>query len=436
MVQCFYRCILKILPILSSVRQIIFLIFACSGAILLVGAKQTSHRAPSVVYLTWMHDPTKTMTVHWHTTDKDCHSAVLYRKWGDSEWMQKEGVYGRLPKTNVLVHTVEIDTLEPGAEYQFQIAGRNGTYRFRTLPDRLNRDVRFAIGGDAYFYLSTLRRMNAEIAARDPDFVVVGGDIAYTNGRRAMYKGKGWEIKRWRTFFKEWKNLMVDSEGRMIPIVPVLGNHDIKASSLSPSMTAHFLYYELFAASEKGIPFRVLDAGNYLSLFLLDSGHTFHIEGAQTEWLQKTLSERENKPYKMAVYHIAAFPSVYPFRGAGPKKLRAQWSPLFERYHLNVAFEHHNHAYKRTFPMRANKINPDGVIYMGDGSWGVTPRKPKKLWYLEKTAQANVVCLVTLTPREATIEALDIQGEVIDSVATFPTNPNVALNEARLLGGP
>jgi len=397
-----------------------------------MGAAREKENAPSVLYLTWMHDPTTTMTIHWHTINKDPISQVVYRKKGETEWQLKGGIYALVPKTNLSIHTVELDELDPGEEYQFRLFGKKGTYRFRTLPKTLEKPVRFVVGGDAYFYFSVLRKMNAQIASKDPDFVVVGGDIAYTNGRRAVFKGKGWEIKRWRTFLREWKKQMVTSDGRMIPIVPVLGNHDVKASTLVP-MTHHFLFYELFATPEKGIPYRVLDAGDYLSLFLLDSGHTFHIEGAQTQWLRKTLSERENIPYKMAAYHIAAYPSVYPYGAQSSKKIRAEWNPLFERYHLNIAFEHHNHAYKRTHPLKGNKIDPDGVIYMGDGSWGVTPRKPKKLWYLANTAQANAVCLITLNPKMGSIEAFSINGEILDSVATFPTHSMVAWNEGRLL---
>ena len=388
--------------------------------------------APSVLYLTWMDDPATTMTIHWHTSDKDRVSQVAYRKKGESEWLFKEGISALLNRTNLLIHTVELDELEPGGEYQFRLVGKKGKYRFQTLPKQLSRPVNFVVGGDAYFYLSVLRKMNGLIASCDPDFVVVGGDIAYTNGRRAIFKGRGWEIKRWRTFLKEWKKQMVTSDGRLIPIVPVLGNHDVKQISLKP-IPHHFLFYELFALPEKGIPYRVIDAGDYLSLFLLDSGHNYHIEGQQAGWLKKTLSERENIPYKMAAYHVAAYPSVYPYTGVAPQKIRSQWNPLFERYHLNIAFEHHNHAYKRTYPLKRNQIDPDGVIYMGDGSWGVTPRKPKNQWYLANTAQANAVCLVTLNPEVSVVEALTIHGEVLDSVTTFPTRSVVVWNEGRLL---
>lgn len=384
---------------------------------------------PSVLYLTWMHDPTTTMTVQWHTTQEDEQSLISYRKQGSSSWQKEEGSYNVLTQSEIIVHTVELDHLEPDTVYEFYLSEEGKKYTFRTLAQTLARPLRFVMGGDAYFYLSKFKAMNASIAALDPDFVVVGGDIAYTVNSRAMFKGKGWELNRWRRFLKEWKDHMVTSDGRMIPIMLVVGNHDIKQSSLSGKHQL-YLFYELFALPEKGVSYRTMDVGNYLSLFLLDSGHSFHIEGQQTQWLQKALAARQKTPYKLASYHIAAYPSVYPFDGGVPKRLRYYWSPLFERYQLQIAFEHHNHAYKRTFPIKRGKSDPSGVIYMGDGSWGVSARKPKELWYLEKKAQANAVCLVTLSPEKGKVEAIDISGSIIDQASFDPSQENVVWNES------
>jgi acid phosphatase type 7 len=374
-----------------------------------------------------MHDPTTTMTVQWHSKSTETLSQVSYRKVGQENWHTQEGIYTQLTDSKTLVHTVELDDLEPGGNYQFALAEREGIYSFRTLPAVLKEPLQFIVGGDAYYHLSTFRKMNRQIAARNPAFVVVGGDIAYTNGKRAVYKSKHWEINRWGTFFKEWKSTMLTSDGRMIPMVIVIGNHDIKG--ITPNhKSKHFLFYELFALQEKGVSYRTFDVGNYLSLFLLDTGHSYHIEGQQTQWLEKSLAARENVSYKMAAYHMGAYPSAYPYSGSTPQKIRAGWTPLFDRYHLNVAFEHHNHAYKRTYPLKGGKVDPEGVIYMGDGSWGVSPRKPKGLWYMEKIAKANAVCLVTLTPSSSQIEALNLRGEIIDSVSTLPDRSQISWN--------
>ena len=167
--------------------------------------------APSVLYLTWIHDPTSTMTIQWHTSDKEVLSQVNYRKEGESAWQESQGLSSLLSKTNILVHTVELDALEADCPYEFQLSPNREIYRFKTLPKDLSHPVKFVIGGDAYFYLKSFQRMNAEIAKCSPAFVVVGGDIAYTNGFRTFFKGKDWEIRRWRKFLKRVEEAARDS---------------------------------------------------------------------------------------------------------------------------------------------------------------------------------------------------------------------------------
>ncbi len=389
--------------------------------------------SPSIVYLTWIHDPTTTMTIHWHTAE-EVTQEVSYRKVGDEIWQQSSGVYVRIPKTQVVVHTLELVDLEPGVDYEFHFSESNEMNRFRTMPESLDASVRFVVGGDAYYYLDTFKKMNREIAQLNPDFIVVGGDIAYTHGHRVFFKGKGWQLRRWQTFLRTWKEQMVTVDGRLIPILPVVGNHDVRASSMN-LFSDHLLFYELFAFADRSFSYHVLDFSSYLSLFILDTGHIYHIEGEQTAWLKENLSQRENVPYKIAAYHVGAYPSVYPYRGGVPKQIRKEWCPLFEKYHLNVAFEHHNHAYKRTYPMKEEKIDPSGVIYMGDGSWGVPTRYPKnkKRAYLAKAKKLNAVCLVTLERDGACIQAVSIDGKYIDEVNIVPSKELVSINETRLL---
>lgn len=379
---------------------------------------------PSVLYLTWQHDPTSTMMIHWHTP-QDARAQVTYRPFGQKKWEQQEGMSVHLPDTRVRVHTVELVDLIPDTEYEFRIDEQ--IYRFRTLPATLSRTVRFVVGGDAYFNLDAFRRMNAQIAALNPEFVIVGGDIAYTCGISSWFMNPRSPMQRWHVFFREWKKNLVTRDGRLIPLLPVVGNHDVRGSSLDKPQECH-LFYELFAFTRPGIAFRTIDAGDYLSLFLLDTEHSSPVGGMQANWLKTALAERENRTYKIAAYHIGAYPSCYAYDGEIPRKIRQLWSPLFERYHLSVAFEHHNHAYKRTYPIKKQRIDPDGVVYMGDGSWGVSSRKTKDMWYLSQRKSINAACLVTLSPEVAEIETISIDGDTIDSLSIQPTASRTAFN--------
>jgi hypothetical protein len=372
---------------------------------------------PDILYLSWVHDPATTMTIRWHTDESQTESALRFRLADQTSWQSAEGASHPLLSFPILVHTVELSSLQPDSEYLFQIGSDSEMYRFRTLPATLSRSIRFADGGDAYLYLSLFRKMNGQIAKTDPDFVIIGGDIAYTKRGTSFFRGKKWELKRWLTFLREWKQTMVTTDGRLIPLLPVLGNHDVKISKTG----THDFFYQLFAFPEPGASYRTLDCGNYLSLFLLDTGHHRPIAGAQTQWLSDRLSQRASVPFKMASYHVAAYPSVYPFKGKTPARIRENWVPLFEKYGVQAAFEHHNHAYKRTHPLKGGHIDPTGVLYLGDGSWGVAPRKPfspQELPFLAESRKIDAFWLITLRPHQALFEARDIDGKIIDYTAS------------------
>ena len=194
-------------------------------------------KIPSVLYLTCAQNPSDSMTVHWHSSEREKESELLFRKKGEEVWLAKSGNSLKLSTTSFIVHTVDLEGLDPDTDYEFQIKTNRKLYYFRTLPATMTRTVRFVVGGDAYVYDNVMQRMNTVVASCDPDFVVMGGDIAYTHGRRASFRGKKWEVRRWRAFLKRWREQMVTPEGRLIPIIPVLGNHDIQGIGLDPSKT-------------------------------------------------------------------------------------------------------------------------------------------------------------------------------------------------------
>ncbi|MGL5626458.1 MAG: fibronectin type III domain-containing protein [Candidatus Rhabdochlamydia sp.] len=367
-------------------------------------------KTQTTVYLSWQSDPSRSMVVHWYH-EKEDDSKIGYRKKGEDIWSYKQGTYASLQHLPMHINSVELFDLEPDTEYEFTLPNKQ-IYRFRTLAMDLTRPLCFAVGGDAYYYLDLLRKMSMQIAARKPDFVVVGGDIAYTCGIKQLFRQKDWKEKRWITFFNTWSETMKTPDGRLIPIIGVLGNHDVERVGLEKDDIMYTFLPEITS-------FKVIDINNSLSLFLLDTGHRYRVQ-AQEKWLENELEKREKRAYKMAVYHVSGYPSVYSEEGLTPRRVRKYWHPHFDRYHLQIAFENHNHAYKRTYPLKNGKQDPDGVIYMGDGSWGVITRTPKERWYLEKMAKVNAICLVQIDQEKAVIDALDIKGRVIDSVTIMP----------------
>ena len=120
--------------------------------------------------------------------------------------------------------------------------------------------------------------------------------------------------------------------------------------------------------------YATLDFGDYLSLVLLDTGHVSKIAGEQTVWLDKVLAERTERPHLIVANHVPAYPSHREYDsenkkggGAGNRK---HWSPLFEKHNVDFVLEHHEHTFKRSFPMKGGLVDKNGLVYLGDGSWG------------------------------------------------------------------
>lgn len=373
-------------------------------------------KEPVALYLTMQHCPESTMTICWLEEGSSKQARELkYKNTADNIW-NKVSISSRpLPFcSSYQFYTFEMEHLKTDSRYEFVLSNDDSSYFFSTLPKQLNRPVEFIVGGDIYHdRIDLVEEMNRIAAAFNPDFAIIGGDIAYASSKLFFMRD---DIERWVEFLKAWSKTMVKSNGDLIPLVSVIGNHDVNGKyEESPDQAP--IYYFLFPTEEKS--YRSLNFGDYLSLYLLDSGHTHPVEGAQTRWLTETLKQSSEVPYKFAIYHIPAYPSVRSFSNERSLMVRRCWSPIFEAFSITAAFEHHDHAYKRTYPIRDGKRDSKGVLYLGDGAWGVKsprrPRSPAQSWYLAKTAQTRHIFLVTVQKAGVSFQAINNQGKVFDS---------------------
>jgi len=106
-----------------------------------------------------------------------------------------------------------------------------------------------------------------------------------------------------------------------------------------------------------------------------------------------------------------------PGTGEGNRK---HWVPLFEKYRVPVVLEHHDHTFKRSKPLIGGSANSNGVLYLGDGSWGKlrTPKPVEKLPHLALTAKDYHLSLHRIQGEERFHLALDERGKVMDVCRT------------------
>src|SRR4029079_6441485 len=109
-------------------------------------------------------------------------------------------------------------------------------------------------------------------------------------------------------FLQNYSKALVDSKGRLIPLVVAIGNHEVKGGYKGNREKAAS-YLSLFDGFYKDTTYGVMDIGDYMSLVLLDSGHVASVGGEQTAWLEKTLAERQDRDHLFCVNHVPAYPS-------------------------------------------------------------------------------------------------------------------------------
>lgn len=366
----------------------------------------------SALYLSWYQDPTTTMTIQWHNERDSEENQLIWKSIDSDQWRETKSTYHSLPSSQVQVHHVDLSKLTPGTEYEFRIGSDPAVYRFRTMPKKMDRPITFVVGGDVFESRKIFRRMSQTIASHDPDFIVFGGNIAHAITRQP-FPLQSSKLRHWLAFLSEWKKTFVADDGRVIPFLIAPGDEDIQPDDYE-------LFFSLFAFPQEQL-YRTIDFGNYLTLFLLDTGHFHPIDGPQTYWLNNVLKKNQKNHYRFAIYNKSAYPSFDPYFGPIAKKIRTCWCPLFDQYGLQAVFEHHNHSFKRTFPLKGNQINEEGTVYLGDGCWGAQPQKTQDQWYLAKKGKRTGVWLVQLTADKASLQAIDLLNEVIDKIFITPT---------------
>jgi hypothetical protein len=361
------------------------------------------------------------MTVCWQDSAAGP-DQMSWRAQGAKQWQDAAAAREPLPHTDRIVCQVELTGLTPGTDYEFRVGAEESIRRFRTLPARLDRPLTFVEGGDPQDG-PAMEQMMRLASSRDPAFAVIGGDLTFDDGL-PEHAGR---VER---FFRAAGRDLITADGRHIPLIVCVGNHDVNRQeqwirndkTLPRDEAARRAAAPYFLAAwpfpgERG--YGVLDIGDYLALVVLDTNHLNAVDGPQLDWLRETLAARKHLPHLFPVYHVPAYPGVRDINDELSELIRGQWTPLFDQAGVQLVFEHHEHAFKVTHPMRGGQRSDDGTVYLGGGAMGVElrdPRDPQNEPHLAATAKVHHLHEVTLQPGQWTAVTLGLDGREIHRV--------------------
>jgi len=329
------------------------------------------------VVLTWSGDPRTTQTIQWRTSNRIKSGVVRYQpKMHGAAQLSlpasssaslrlslEEGVKARtkrattrLLETPTLIndpliyrHTVVLKGLKPQTTYSYCVGdGSDGGWteaaEFTTAPTNAV-PFSFIYMGDAQNGLDRWGGLlhNAYRARPDARFYLMAGDLVNRGAER-------WD---WDSFFENAKGVLDRRQ-----LVPVLGNHEYQ--NADPK-----LYHANFTLPRNGpktIPSQRAYAFEYSNakFIILDSNLDAK---SQTAWLEKQLANTK-AVWKFVSYHHPAYSSG---GNRDNPDVRNLWTPIFDKYHVDLALQGHDHAYLRTYPMRGRErvaTAKDGTIYI------------------------------------------------------------------------
>ncbi len=389
---------------------------------LLLSRLLQAEEVPKTLLLTWEGDPCTTMTAQWlrgpglgDRPEEGTGEVVKWKEVQAADWKTLKTSASDFPDPEKLgmprwgLVRARWHDLKPDTEYLFKI-GDSSEQGFRTAPEKLGAGVTFVEGGDVDVLKSSAQILKVG-AQEDPLFMSVGGDLAYANGH---------DVAREIAFWEQWSEVARAPDGRIIPFVAGIGNHEVKGGYVQEGATfaqmkerAPF-FYALFGGLYRKEEPVALDFGDYLSLLLMDSGHILPIP-SQTAWLKKNLEMRKSVPWVFASWHVPAYPSFRTWKHQKEiVQAREEWVPVLEASQVTAVFNHHDHNLQR--------VETEGkagrkIPFLGNGALGVEARPqqcPESKELSKAFSQSDYVNVVQLRADGVTVRSLGPKGEELD----------------------
>lgn len=325
----------------------------------------TEHRAtaqPDQVVLTWAGDPRTTQAIQWRTSTKVRRGRVAWVK--KSEYLrprpaalQEQRAKGpvRLEDPYLVnqpaVHRfhAQLSGLEPDTTYLYAVGdgSRSGWTEFAefTTAPAGERPFAFVYMGDAQNGLDRWGTLLGQAFRTRPDaaFYLMAGDLVDRGNQR-----------------DDWDSFFFNAQGVFDrrTLVPVIGNHENQGGHPTLYLRQFTLLENGPAGMERGRAY-AFEYSNALFV-ILDSNLP---PASQTEWLDYQLG-RSQATWKFVSYHHPAYSSA-PRRDN--TALREAWTPVFDRHHVDLALQGHDHAYLRTYPLKGNQrvtTPKEGTVYV------------------------------------------------------------------------
>ena len=389
---------------------------------------------PTRIVLTWADDPARTQAVTWRTETAAASPQAQVARFNADPRFE--------PSATTVTATVQMDDLGDGrsaAHYAARFQGLEPEtaycYRvgdgqvwsewnvFRTA-SAAPEPFRFLYVGDEQNSIKSLWSRSirrAYAAAPDARFLVHAGDLI----------ADGYDDRLWG----EWSDALAFISAS-VPSIPVPGNHDLHrppgAADAKSSLAAAWPWRRHFVLPSNGPDLEDMPGQSYyvdyqgVRLIALDvnafaeegfdAAARQRVIGKELDWLTGVLRDNPNR-WTIVTQHQGIYAIA---QGREYAAMRTALAPLYEKYHVDLVLQGHDHCYARTHKIAGNRIvdaAAAGVVYVISVS-GPKMYKTQKMnsQYMAKIIEnEQFYQIVDVSPERLALTAYSIDGAVADA---------------------
>lgn len=408
--------------------------------------------APDHITLTWSGDPTTSQTITWRTDTTVSNGVIQYAlapltarttvtSWTNSVTTALETLQSDMGSANL--HSGMLTGLKPATKYVYRVGDGTDwspTATFTTASAGVTY-FKFLIFGDSQsgdtnnpIYGPWQANAHAAFAANpDARFFVNVGDLT--------------ECGQYYTHWNNWHAACQDIINT-IPAMPSQGNHETYNNGWNPngSVSEPYEYIEQFKLPQNGptslhtqayswdygnVHFAVVDS-QYDEEVTAETG-VVRFPGSpstvanplanpflssQAAWLDNDL-KNTSKQWKVVIFHKTPY---FNKASRANEIIKAAFTPIIEKYHVDVVFNGHDHGISRTFPIKGDVLQSspaNGTVYYVTGRSGnkLYTDLSRKVWDQFFYDANDIPCYVVAQVNGAslTLQAVKQDGTVIDT---------------------
>jgi acid phosphatase type 7 len=297
------------------------------------------------------------------------------------------------------MHEVHVCGLKPGTTYSYQVGGGgsgkeawSATQSFTTVP--ATGPVTVGFFGDARDKVDTWRLVHTRMRDAAVNIQLITGDIVDIGVEESLYET--WLDAAWKDPATPGKFLTLGQQ----MMVPIAGNHENDAARFYANFAipGDGAYAEQYASFNVGSAHFIMIDDQPLSASVTSDASVTLLK-----WLEDDLvradADRAKHPFVVALNHRGLFTTSLHANDGDIHQVRGALAPIFDKHHVDIVLNGHDHEYERSKPLRAGsdptgapvlqQTTAQGTVYIVNAGAGADPYAVGTYvsTYREKTTQ-------------------------------------------------